>query len=515
MSGTRYRTGTAAVLGMAVLAATACTTGGTGAGGAGTADGTVRLAVSGDATTFDPARGNASTDYEFARLAYDTLLSFDTDGELVPGLAKSWENTPTEATFTLRDGVTCSNGEKLTATMVADTLRHIADPETGSSARYLVFGPHEPTITADDEAGKVTIELDGPWSDLPVGLAGSTASITCSDDPEKLNSGGAPGTGPYTLTESKRGATYTFTRRDDYDWAPEHGGGISGKRPEKLVYQVISNESTVANQLETGALDYATFTGTEAQRFTDGDYTSLSRPTVHMFLVFNQREGRPGADPEVREAAAQAVDRAAFDEATTGGAGTLLTSVMSDRIRCVLDDESLLTGQDKQAAAEGLDGVDVKLVGTNAVAGGNGNEYVRAALEEAGASVDLRNIDNASWATDVLGNQGDWDMTVMAALNSSGVLTPTMSLLSGAEPPQGRNFAGVHNDKLDQGFADALSTTDAGEKCAAWERAQRAMLKRHDVVPLSTVDVSFVMAPGISAAAFPAGVDTSTLRIEG
>ena len=34
------------------------------------------------------------------------------DGEIMPGLAESWEETPTSVTYTLKDGVTCADGTR-------------------------------------------------------------------------------------------------------------------------------------------------------------------------------------------------------------------------------------------------------------------------------------------------------------------------------------------------------------------------------------------------------------------
>ncbi|WP_152521094.1 ABC transporter substrate-binding protein [Nocardiopsis ganjiahuensis] len=492
---------------LATAALTSCTTAPEGAADTSR----VRVAVTADATSFDPARGNVAADYQFARLAHDTLVRMDPEGETVPGLAASWEESPTEVVFTLRDGLLCSDGTDLDADTVAAALEYLASPETGSPVAGNVFGAGEPEISSDTDAGTVTVTLESPWSGLLPGLSSAQAGIPCSTDPEELASGRAPGTGAYTLTDSQRGSEYTYSLREDYDWAPDFGA--QGSFPETVTFQVIENEGTVANQMETGQIDYAAFTGADSARFDPEEYTVVSRPTVFMFLVFNEREGRPGADPRVREAVARSVDREAFRNAVTSEAGTLLNTVVSADFRCALDDASLLAETDPDTAARALDGVEMNLVGTNAIAGGTGNEYVRAALAEAGARIDLRNVDNATWGSEVLGAEGDWDVTVMAALNPSGTLTPTMSLLAGPPPPDGRNFGAVDSPGLTEGFQSAMSSVDAEDQCAAWQDAQRAMLEGHHAIPLSSVDVSWVMAEHVSATAFPTGVEISTLRI--
>ena len=95
----------------------------------------------------------------------------------MPGLATEWTSTPTTAVFTLRDDATCSDGTTITPTVVKDSLEYFARPDSRIDAPWSqVFGPgNVPTITADDAAGTVTIDLENPWPDLVAGLTSSPA----------------------------------------------------------------------------------------------------------------------------------------------------------------------------------------------------------------------------------------------------------------------------------------------------------------------------------------------------
>ncbi|WP_219418387.1 ABC transporter substrate-binding protein [Pseudonocardia nigra] len=214
----------------AALLAGCATTGSGGGPGAATAD-TLTMALTSDPNTFDPAKGSAASDYQVAGLLYETLVRREGD-EVLPGLAESWEVSPDGAVFTLRDDVTCSDGTPLTPSIAAASLQRFAGPAAAPSAPQ-VFGPGGATITADDAAGTMTVQLGAPWSDLLYGLVIPQAGIACSTDEAALQAGQAPGTGPYTLGAAQRGASYMFTARSDYTVEPAYSEMPDGRRPPR------------------------------------------------------------------------------------------------------------------------------------------------------------------------------------------------------------------------------------------------------------------------------------------
>ena len=62
---------------------------------------------------------------------YDGLVKFDEKGNMLPWLAVSWENVDRNTwRFTLRDGVSFSNGEPLTAQSIATVVTWLTSPES-------------------------------------------------------------------------------------------------------------------------------------------------------------------------------------------------------------------------------------------------------------------------------------------------------------------------------------------------------------------------------------------------
>src|SRR3712207_4243843 len=102
--------------------------GSTGAEPDAVTDGVVNMDLAGPVTSYDPAKGSGFQDAQVAWALYDSLITTDTDGSQIAGLASDWSTTANSATFTLKQGVTCSDGTPLTPEVVAGSLTRLLDP---------------------------------------------------------------------------------------------------------------------------------------------------------------------------------------------------------------------------------------------------------------------------------------------------------------------------------------------------------------------------------------------------
>ncbi len=158
-------TAAAAVL---ALALTAC---GGGAGSTTVDGGTFTLVSAGDPGSLDPHFTALSVTIQADRFLYDTLVNIDSGGNMVAGLAEKWEGDTTTAKYTLRKGITCSDGTPLTASQVADNINFVSDPANGSASLGLYVMPGA-TATGDDAAGTVTVTSPTPDSFLVRDIGG-------------------------------------------------------------------------------------------------------------------------------------------------------------------------------------------------------------------------------------------------------------------------------------------------------------------------------------------------------
>ena len=85
-------------------------------------DATVAIRAVGDWKTLDPHSNPTAPGYTIILAAYDRLVALD-KGKVVPYLAKSWTIGPGSVTFDLRTDATCTDGTRVTADVVAKSMR--------------------------------------------------------------------------------------------------------------------------------------------------------------------------------------------------------------------------------------------------------------------------------------------------------------------------------------------------------------------------------------------------------
>lgn len=182
--------------------------------------GTIRVAVEGGSSTdsMDPALVTNSTGTLVNRLWGEPLVELDADGGLEMKLATGYEASDDAVTwtFTIRDGVTFSNGKTLTAEDVLATLERHAGEGSKSGALGLLTG----IKSMRTEGNAFIIELDGPNADLPYLLSDYHLMIQPNggkDDPTAMI-----GTGPYVMKNVEPGVRFVAEKNPDY-WNPDLG----------------------------------------------------------------------------------------------------------------------------------------------------------------------------------------------------------------------------------------------------------------------------------------------------
>ncbi|MDR6415322.1 ABC transporter substrate-binding protein [Pseudarthrobacter sulfonivorans] len=506
------------------VAATGCTTGTATTGSTSArqvSTDTIRTVVNADPTSFAPVEVRNADDYGINRLLFSTLVRRDENNKIVPDLATKWEITPTQGTFTIRSGATCADGTPITANVVAESLKVFASPDSKSSFRPLVLGEGPATVTADDASGTVTVKLAQPWSDLLQGLSLHATGIVCPaglKDPKALTAGDVPGafSGPYTLTKKQHGVAYTFTLRDDFKAWPEYETEIPGTPAKTIEASVNANASAVSNELLTGTKDLATIRGKDATRF-DGnkDFSTQVIPQGSLYMMFNERPGHPFNDPALRQAVAQALDATAFNQAASGGLGELYSSFAHPGVPCSNQDAGLLIKPDPAAAKAALAGVKIRMVGAQ-VFGPNGaaNTYVAEALRSAGADIELRNVDLATWSTDLTQKLDTWDITVMGGINAGGTMYGALSTVIGTPVEKGGlNWGGLENRPVLDLVAKAMTQTDDTERCGTYQEAQKLMISEAHVIPLASLPSRVTIRSGFAMHTMNGQPDESTMRI--
>ncbi|MFI1379676.1 ABC transporter substrate-binding protein [Embleya sp. NPDC020886] len=491
---TRTTSRMVAITATVCLTAAACGGGGSGSG-PGADGGTVTIGLASDPGTLDPLGTAGSAAGVMNVFAYDALVNIAADGQVVPGLARSWQvDGANRVGFGLREDVTCGDGTPLKASDVANEFNHIADPKNQSPLLGLTV-PRSTTASGDDTTRTVTLTTQDP-APMLLRMA-SMVAIAC---PKGLKAPGtlaraSDGTGPYVLSEVVPGDHYTYVKRKGYTWGP--GGASNEQSPKKVIFKVVSSETTAANLLLSGRLDIAQVIGPDRQRL---EGSGLKPQTVNALLgqfIFAETPGHPTADERVRRALVQALDLRQLGSVATGGEGTPSKGLGLVEPRMCPGDNIAgnLPAHDLAQAAAELTAAGWTKSGNGWTKDGRaleirftysgGGEQTTAAAELAvqqwkalGVKVAVTTFTATTLASTLGGDA--WDVSwppITAALPDQ--LVP---FFSGPRPPAGMNFGGTDNPDHQRLVAAARVKPDAAG-CADWSAAEVALFKRVDVVP--------------------------------
>lgn len=275
--------------------------------------GTVTFALTEEPDTLDPQKTSTAVTGTILRYLGDTLLTKDLEGELVGGLAESWEASEDGLTWTfaLKPGITFHDGTPLDASAVKASFERAVDPETQSPIAGSLFEPIDTIEVVDERTLRMT--LKEPFSPFLDNLADPRAAVVNVAAAEEAGSqfGREPVlTGPWMVEEWRSGDRLILTRNPDYSWGPEYAHeGIPYL--ENLVFRVIPESATQVAAFEAGEVDVLSPvppTDVERLQSMDYDFQSFLRKGVGLFMEFNVLKP-PFDDERVRTAMNYAIDK--------------------------------------------------------------------------------------------------------------------------------------------------------------------------------------------------------------
>jgi peptide/nickel transport system substrate-binding protein len=494
-------------LALAAAALTGCGGSSSGGGKADVVDGgTFTFGLSSDPGGLDPQMGAGTSLFTVSRFAYDSLVSVDGGtGKIQSALATSWQVQGKTVTLTLANGITCSDGARLTASDVAENLSFVADPKNKSPflGTYLPAGAK---AKGDDATRVVTLTLAGPAPFVLNGL--SELPIVCPSgmaDRSTLKTGTA-GTGPYKLIQAAPGDHYTYALHSGYTWGPNGATTATKGLPKTVVIKVVENETTAANLLLSGGLNGAQVIGPDAVRLEKTGLYAAKTPALVGEQWYNQHAGRVTADPKVRKALTQALDLPQLQKVLTAGHGTAATTLaVNEPVACHGDSVSpALPASDPQAAGALLDqagwtkggdgtrakgGKPLKLTLLYENAGGSGSSAAAELTVKQWKAIGVAataHSQNETTLTGTIFGAGDWDVAwVPLNLGTPDQLVP---FFSGPAAPHGNNFASISNPAYDAAVKSATATQGAAG-CHDWLAAESHLITDADVVPFANTVV--------------------------
>ena len=291
----------------------------------------------------------------------DRLLYRNPDTyELEPWIAESWETSPDGLTytFTVRDGVTYSDGSPLDASSVARNLewQSTGDPDKGISPNAKF--PAGLTAVADDDARTVVVTLAAPYSPFLNVLTGwgsglvADATIDASKE-EQSAFVNLIGSGPFVVESEVYGKEIVLVRRDGYAWAPAGSPNQGEAHLAEVTVIPVLEDSVRLGTLRSGQGDVIRYVQpSEEDALADAGFDVVAKTGVGLSNHWIIKQTAPFLeDLDVRRALLHAIDRQTIVDSLYTDSWSAATSVLApDTFGYTDESEKLAYDPDETAA---------------------------------------------------------------------------------------------------------------------------------------------------------------------
>ncbi|MFC5747443.1 ABC transporter substrate-binding protein [Actinomadura rugatobispora] len=290
--------------------------GGSGDGGTPKPGGRLRLALTTDPITLNPRGKTSGNEAMYVlRQMYDSLVEQNPDtGAFEPWLAESWKISKDARTFTftLRQGVTFSDGSPLTAQVAKDNFDDILANSAQESPQIVTaFAAYKGSRAVDAR----TVEVTFTTPNAPF-LAGASspqfAMISPAALKRKFEERGdqVAGTGPFVLKSYRKNAGVLLAKRPGYAWAPRSRAHAGDAYLDEVEFPVIPEAGVRTGSLATEDVDaMAGLLPADVKTVRRGGARIVSRPkpgTVYGLMPLVNVP--PLDDVAVRRALAHGID---------------------------------------------------------------------------------------------------------------------------------------------------------------------------------------------------------------
>jgi peptide/nickel transport system substrate-binding protein len=285
--------------------------------------GILNYGSSGDASGLDAHRHNTNHISTPLSVMYTGLTDLDQQGNIVPGLAESWEpNKDLMAwVFRLRKGVLFHNGREVDAEAIKLNFDRIKDPTTGGDWERGAIANVDRVEVIDRYTVRIhavtpTVAIPSNVMHYPTRMMAPDAFDTAAEQPI--------GTGPFKFVSWTRNSETRMVRFENYWETDAEGNNLPYL--DEIIGKPKREPSVRLTALRTGQVHFInTMAHADIDAFKasqGGNYNLWEWHTGGQFVVFNWRSG-PFQDKRLRTAASHAIDRNAIHHAVYYGHGAM------------------------------------------------------------------------------------------------------------------------------------------------------------------------------------------------
>lgn len=429
--------------------------------------------------SLDPYRYNEFPALMITEHIYNTLISLDDNGKLIPELAESWKIiNPKEIEFKLRKDVKFHNGNDFKANDVIYSFHRMKN-SPGSS---IAVDNLDSAWAKDDYT--VTLKLKKASSPFIASLASPLLAIMdeeySMENEDKL--GIAPnGTGPFAFVDWKDGERVILNANKDY----------FGTKPkiDNLTFWIVTETPNRIIALETGEAQIAyaisPFDAENIKGHKDIELvTKLTATTDYLALNMNKKIF---ANPNLREAIDLAVDKKAIIDSIFFGKGQVAKSIVNPKI-WGSSDEKVQWEHDSEKARRIIK--ENKLENTRLSLWVSDNptrvqvaQIVQANLKEVGIIVDIQAVE---WGTFLQKTaMGEHDMLLTTwFIGAPDADTILRSLVYSKSIGSAGNRSFYSSQQVDRKLEEAAEIFDAKKREKLYEEIQDKVAQDLPVIPI-------------------------------
>lgn len=436
-------------------------------------------------TTIDPhLQWNPSSFYVYRNI-FDNLLTRNTDGEIIPKVAESWEYvSDTVVDLKIRDDIKFHDGTPLTVEDVVFSVERITDPEL-KSPQAGQFNAITSAEAVDEHTVRLTTAIPYPvlLAQL-VKLSIVPKAYVLEVGNEEFNKN-PMGSGPYTFVEWEKGVKVTVDANDGY-WG--------GTPPFKTVeFHAVPEKSTRVANLRTGKSDLITSLDEDlAIEVEQQDGVKvLSVPTERIaYFRINTLYG-PTADIRVRKAIAYAIDKELIVNGLKGGYSEIAT-VMVGETSFGFDPSFKGYPFDPEKARalveeSGIGDTEIEILTAPSVFDQRVVGAIQQMLTDVGLNAQIVGMDMATFLKRMQSDEnkdptsfGRWSGGIQDA---DGIMYPMLH--------SGSLWTTIKNEELDKALDGARSTLDKEERMSYYRDAHRIVEEELPVIPLYQVGIIY------------------------
>ena len=465
----------------------------------------VTVGIAQDVDSLDPHRAvNAGTSEVLFNI-FEGLMKAGPDGGVIPAVASDYEMSADGKTytFTLREGVTFHNGEKVTAEDVIYSLNRCAGSENNGVPLIAAFSNVGAVYGTD--AKTVCVELKEPSLEF---INSMTAAIIPNGSGEKISTDPV-GTGPFKFVSYAPQESMVMEKFASYWGTHAH--------LDKVTFKVITDVNTLVMGLKGGTLDMVIHLPNNMAPEVEGSFTVLGDTMKLVQALYLNNKVAPFDDVRVRQAMYYAVNVQEIIDFVCGGAGVPTgTSMYPAFTKYFVPELAQVYAQNIEKAKDLLAQAGYPNGFTMTITvPGNYTQHVETGLVLAqqlsaiGITAEVQEVTWEVWVSDVYKGR-NYQATV------SGIAASDMTareMLDRYTTTHSKNFIGFSNEEYDSVVAKAVATLDAEEQVALYKRAQEILNEQAASLWLQDLCDLVVMRPELDGMTFYATyvLDMSTI----